>query len=244
MMHRRPAFIAYFTAGDGGMDYSLEAALALEKGGVDLLEIGIPFSDPVADGPVIQKAMQRSLELGTKPEDVLELIRRIRKKSKIPIVLFSYYNPILQGGKEFLHKAKEVGADGILIVDLSIEEQKQELKVLDQIWLVSATTSPERMAKILPECRGFVYYACQKGTTGARRNLPEGFGAKIQQIKAQTQLPVVAGFGIASRESAAEALLYADGFVVGSLIVDAMGRKVSAEELTKLAMSVDPRRSL
>lgn len=237
-----PAFIGYLTAGDGGLDYSLEAALALEKGGVDLLEIGIPFSDPVADGPVIQKAMQRSLEQGTTPDDVLELIRRIRKKSSIPLVLFSYYNPILQGGKEFLLKAKEAGAQGVLIVDLSIEERKKELEVLDQIWIISSTTSEERMEKILPLCRGFIYYASQKGTTGARSGFPEGFGAKIKEIKKRSSLPVVAGFGIASRESAQEALRYADGFVVGSLFVAAMGRKASPEELTQLAQSVDPRR--
>lgn len=238
MKFRTPAFIAYLTAGDGGMDYSLQAALALEKGGVDLLEIGIPFSDPVADGPVIQKAMERSLKAGTTPEMVLSLIREIRKHSSIPVVLFSYYNPIFIAGESFLKRAKEAGVDGILIVDLPVEE---DTPILDRVLLVSPSTSDERMEQIAQKAKGFIYYVCQKGTTGARQELPEAVKTDIARIKKYTSLPVVAGFGISNKKTAEMALSSADGFVVGSLFVDAIGRKVSPEELTQLARSIDPR---
>lgn len=233
-----PAFIAYLTAGDGGMDYSLEAALALEKGGVDLLEIGIPFSDPVADGPVIQKAMERSLKAGTTPEMVLGLIKEIRKRSSIPIVIFTYYNPIFLGGEQFLKKAKEAGADGILIVDLPLEEN---CPILDRVLLVSPSTPDERIEQIAKKAKGFIYYVCQKGTTGARQELPEAVKTDIARIKKYTSVPVVAGFGISNKKTAEMALKSADGFVVGSLFVDAIGKKISPEELTQLARSIDPR---
>ncbi len=234
------AFIAYLTLGDGGLEYSLESALALVEGGVNLLEIGLPFSDPVADGPVIQKAMERSLASGTKPNDVIAFLKAFRKKSDIPIVLFSYYNPILAMGQEFLEEVKQAGADGLLIVDLPYE--LFPTSSLDPILIVSTSTPQKRLEEIVKNGRGFIYYACQKGTTGMRKQLPAHFSADINKIKQATSLPVAAGFGISNKETALEALNSADGFVVGSYFVEAMSRRLSAQELTRLAQELDPRR--
>ncbi|MBS0604155.1 MAG: tryptophan synthase subunit alpha [Verrucomicrobia bacterium] len=236
-----PAFIAYLTLGDGGLNYSLQAALALVKGGVDILEIGVPFSDPVADGPVIQKAMERSLERGTKPQDLISFLRAFRKMSDVPVVIFSYYNPILASGESFLKQAKEAGADGMLIVDLPFDLMPNS--DLDPILVVSTSTPKERLQKIVARASGFIYYACQKGTTGMRGSLPADSEHDVERIKDATQLPVAVGFGISKKETANEALRLADAFVVGSYFVDAMSRQATPEELTELAIQIDPRRS-
>lgn len=234
-----PAFIAYLTLGDGGLDYSMDAALAFVKGGVDLLEIGLPFSDPVADGPVIQKAMERSLEKGTKSQDLIPFLKAFRKISQLPIVVFSYANPILAQTSSFLENAKQAGADGLLLVDIPFE--KMPPSALDPILIVSTTTPQERVRQIAQRAKGFIYYACQKGTTGMRSALPDHFGKDIARIKQESSLPVAAGFGISSRETAKEAIAAADGFVVGSYFVEAMGRKVSPDELTQMAMQINPK---
>ncbi len=238
-----PAFIAYLTLGDGGLDYSLEAALALVAGGVNLLEIGLPFSDPVADGPVIQKAMERSLKNGTKAQDLIPFLQDFRKKSDAPVVIFSYTNPILAAGRNFLEQAKKAGGDGILIVDTSYELIPPSS--LDPILIVSTSTPQERVKKIVQKGKGFIYYACQKGITGMRSALPDHFGGDIARIKQETALPVAAGFGISSRETAQAAIASAaDGFVVGSYFVEAMGRRVSPQILTHFAKQIDPRSHL
>jgi tryptophan synthase alpha chain len=237
-----PAFIAYLTLGDGGLDYSLEAALALVKGGVDLLEIGLPFSDPVADGLVIQKAMERSLTRETKSQDLIPFLKAFRKESRVPIVLFSYANPILAAGSSFLEKSKEAGADGLLLVDIPFERMPPS--ALDSILIVSTSTPQERVQKIAQHAKGFIYYACQKGTTGMRSGLPDHFGKDIARIKRESNLPVAAGFGIGSRQTAKEAIASADGFVVGSYFVEAMGREVRPEELTQMALQINPKRNL
>jgi tryptophan synthase alpha chain len=237
-----PAFIAYLTLGDGGLDYSLESAFALVRGGVDLLEIGLPFSDPIADGPVIQKAMERSLRNGTRTHDLISFLSAFRRESDVPVVLFSYYNPVLASGETFLSQAKEAGANGMLIVDLPYELMPESC--LDPILIISTSTPQRRLQKIVKKGRGFIYYACQKGTTGMRDDLPSYFGHDIARIKQECALPVVAGFGISSRETARQAIEIADGFVVGSFVVEAMGRKISSRELTSLAQQLDPRRIL
>ncbi len=237
-----PAFIGYLTLGDGGLDYSLESALALVEGGVDILEIGLPFSDPVADGPVIQKAMERSLQQGTKTDDLISFLKNFRLKTDVPIIVFSYYNPILASGKTFLSRAKEAGASGMLLVDVPFELMPDS--ALDPILIVSTSTPQDRVQKIAERAKGFIYYACQKGTTGKRDGLPGHFGHDIARIKRESELPVVAGFGIAKRETAKEAITSADGFVVGSYFVEAMGRKATAQELTDLAKQIDPRRNV
>ncbi|MES2122210.1 MAG: tryptophan synthase subunit alpha [Chlamydiota bacterium] len=234
-----PAFIGYLTLGDGGLDYSYEAALALIEGGVDLLEIGIPFSDPVADGPVIAQAMQRSLKLGTVASDVIPFLRRLREKTEIPLVLFSYCNPILTS-PGLLDRAKEAGANGILLVDLPFEESVEG--PLDPIYVISPTTPGIRVQQIAERGKGFLYYVCQKGTTGMRATIPKETAQDIARVKKLTSLPVVCGFGISNREMAGQVSQHADGFVVGSYFVNAMAQKMSPEQLTHMAQAIDPRR--
>ena len=237
---QKPLFVGYLTLGDGGLDYSLEAALALIEGGVNLLEIGIPFSDPIADGPVIAQAMQRSLGEGTTINDLIPFVKKLREHTQIPLVMFSYYNPILQAGEAFLRDAAQAGVDGILIIDLS--SPKLSNLTLAPICVVAPTTTDERLKTITQSAQGFIYYACQKGTTGMRDALPQGIQEEISRIKQQTALPVVIGFGISNRKMAQEALSHADGFVVGSYFVAAMARKASFQELKQMAETIDPRR--
>jgi len=245
LFKEKKPYIGYLTAGDGGMQRTLEAAQALVAGGVDLLEVGIPFTDPVADGPVIQDAMERALHAGTTPDSVLGFVSDFRKSSEVPIVLFSYYNPVLKGGKGFLKKAAEAGVDGILIVDLSIEEggdfQKEAKEAgLDTIFLVAPSTPEERIQKIAKVSSGFIYYVSRKGTTGTKNNLPEDLREKVQTIKLHTSLPVVVGFGISSNDMTRKILQVADGFVVGSYLVDAIGSGKSAQEITQLTRGLVP----
>jgi tryptophan synthase alpha chain len=219
---KKKLFIGYLTAGDGD---SLQKFRTLLNGGVDLLEIGIPFSDPVADGPVIQRAMVRSLAAGTSAKTALELVVALRKESKAPIVLFTYFNPIQKDLSHFLKEAKAAGVDGILVVDLPPEEaegyQAQCLQLgLDPIFVVAPKTPKERIARIASLGRGFIYYACRKGTTGARAGLPEDLEEKIAEIRKATRLPVAVGFGIADPQQAKKILEVADAFVVGSYFVE------------------------
>lgn len=214
------AFVGYLTAGDATEKHFL----SLVNIGVNVLEIGIPFSDPVADGPTIQKAMERALSAGTTPEKVLHLVKEVRRETEVAIILFTYFNPIQRDLKGFLRKAKQAGADGILIVDLPLEEATQyrshckELG-LAPIFVIAPSTPPERIAQINKAAEGFLYYACRKGTTGARSGLPEDLPEKIAQIRRQSTLPIAVGFGISNRETANEILKIADGFVVGSYFV-------------------------
>lgn len=217
----KDAFVGYLTAGDAGKKEFLE----LLNCGVNILEIGIPFSDPVADGPVIQKAMERALKAGTTPEKVLHLVKDLRKETEAPLILFTYLNPIQRDLKGFLRKAKEAGADGILIVDLPLEESDSYQTLcaevgLEPIFVIAPSTPKERIAQIGQAGKGFLYYACRKGTTGARAGLPEDLAEKVAQIRTLSHLPIAVGFGISNRETANEILKIADGFVVGSHFVE------------------------
>lgn len=239
-------FIGYVTAGDGGLENTLEYVKALVAGGVDIIELGIPFSDPVADGPVIQRGVERALRDGVSPKRILGLVKQIRGSTDVPIILMSYYNPIIAAGPSFLEEAKEVGVDGLIIVDLPVEEAYEYKTVMDQIgldtiFLASPSTPPSRLKEIEKYSNGFVYYACQKGTTGMKSELPEGIEKKIAEIRKEISLPIAVGFGIASRETAEEVLKCADGFIVGSYFVKAIGDGVSPQELTNLAKTIDPR---
>ena len=220
----RNAFIGYLTAGDASKGDFLD----LLRLGVNLLEIGIPYSDPTVDGPIIQAAMERALQKGTTPETALELVKELRKESEVPIVLFTYFNPIQRDLKRFLIRAKEAGADGILIVDLPLEEGALYRAYcteigLSPIFVIAPSTPPERIAQIGNVAEGFIYYACRKGTTGARLGLPEDLPQKIAEIRSHTDLPIAVGFGIADRKTGEEILKIADGFVVGSHFVQNRG---------------------
>ncbi len=243
---KKPAYLGFLTAGDGGYDHSKKALLALIAGGVDIVEIGVPFSDPVADGSTIQQASQRAIAQGTDLTQVLRLIRDIRQKTTTPIILFSYYNPLLAYGESIYAELATAGADGILVVDLPLEEAGSHLEAcrehnLDPIFLISPSTRSERLKQINTYGRGMLYYVCRNGTTGVKASLPTDFKEKLLEIKRYCDLPVVAGFGIANREMATQVMEYADGFVVGSRFVDAAYRTQDYAALTALARSIDPR---
>lgn len=217
----KEAFIGYLTAGDAEKKEFLE----LLDLGVNILEVGIPFSDPVADGPAIQKAMARALEKGTTPEKVIDLISEIRGQSDVAIVVFTYFNPVQKNLASFMKRAKEAGADGMLIIDLPLEEAGEYRRLceefaLEPIFVIAPSTPLERIENIAKAGRGFLYYACRKGTTGVRSDLPEDLPEKIAQIRAKTSLPIAVGFGISKRKTADRVLTLADGFVVGSHFVE------------------------
>ena len=231
---KKQAFISYITAGDGGLDYSEQALLALVKGGVDILEIGVPFSDPVADGPVIEQAMGRALAHHITMPDIFGLVQRVRSQCDVPIILFTYYNPVLAALKtlEFYSQAKECGVDGLLVVDLPPQEagahyQQCQKAGLDPICLIVPDTSKARIAEICQHASGFLYYVCRTGTTGVREQLPADIIQQLSAIKSQTQLPIAVGFGIADKKSVQTLLKHADGFVVGSYFVQAIARQAS-----------------
>lgn len=241
------AFIAYLTAGDGGIQRTLEAALALIEGGVNMLEIGMPFSDPVADGPIIQRAAARSLAAGTTLQDVLYLTTEIRKRSDIPLILFSYFNPILSAlQSDFLHDAKKAGIDGLLLVDCPLEEsyvvrQQCMQNEIALIYVITPSTTLERLKKIDQYAQGFLYYACRKGTTGIRDTLPRDFQQNIESLKKVIHRPVVVGFGISNQEMANNVLEHADGVVVGSLFVKTLEEGSSPSILATLARELCPK---
>lgn len=250
LFQKREIFVGFVVGGDGGIDYCAECCLQLLEGGVDILEIGLPFSDPVADGPVIQRASKRALEGGMTPSKILEIARLIRKKSSAPLVLFSYFNPLLKKGRGYLKELKEAGFDAVLVVDLAPPSDKgeshpffEDLRALglDPIFLIAPSTDSARIGQIAEQSRGFLYYACQKGTTGVRDRLPEDFPSRLSCIRKKTELPIATGFGIADRCSASAALKYSDGFVVGSAFVKLMERGATPHELKHYAESIDPR---
>jgi tryptophan synthase alpha chain len=244
------AFVAYLTAGDGGIERTLDAALALIDGGVNMLEIGVPFSDPIADGPVIQRAATRSLANGTTLDAILTLIAQIRKKSSIPLILFSYLNPILLAlPSHFLSRAKEAGVDGLLLVDCPLEESEFIHKAcvaqdIALIYVITPTTPLERISEIDRYGQGFLYYACRKGTTGIHNALPPDFQQNIQAAMRMAHLPIVVGFGISTQGMAHAVLQHADGVVIGSLFVKALEEGMSPSALSKLAARIVPYEAL
>lgn len=240
-------FIGYLTAGQRGLDFTEKAAIALSEGGVDILEIGVPFSDPMADGPVIQAAMTDALTRETTLESTLACVTKIKKIINIPIVLFSYFNPILAMGLESaLAAMKQARVDAVLIVDLPMEESKDytmlcENHGLKTIGLLSPSTPSERIKQISQTTSGFLYYVCRNGTTGVKYALPEDYAQQLQRLRSQTNLPLVSGFGIGDRSLAKQALDAADGFVVGSAFIKAISQGASSADLTQLARDIDPR---
>jgi tryptophan synthase alpha chain len=220
------ALIPYLTAGDPDLDATRALVGAIEAGGADLLELGVPFSDPMADGPTLQRASERALAAGTSLPLILDLVADVRRRSEIPIVLFGYFNPFLRYGLDrFAADARAAGADGVLCVDLSYEES-DELKVwtdrhdLDLIYLLAPTSGPRRIGMIARRGRGFLYVVSVTGVTGARSRLPEDLPALVRRVKAATTLPLAVGFGISEPAQAAWVASFADAAVVGSALAN------------------------
>jgi tryptophan synthase alpha chain len=213
------AFIAYICAGDPSLARTVDLALALEKAGTDLLELGVPFSDPLADGLVNQLAAQRALEAGATVSGVLDCVRQIRTQSQIPIVLYTYLNPIFQFGLERFHEqAGQAGVDGLLILDLPPEED-QPADGPVHVRLIAPTTPAARIAQICARAAGFIYYVSREGVTGVQTSVASSIAEQVAQIRAQTDLPIAVGFGISTAEQAGEVAKSADAIVVGSAIV-------------------------
>jgi tryptophan synthase alpha chain len=225
----RGGLVAYVTAGDPDAATSEEIMLALASGGADIIEAGVPFSDPLADGPVIQRASERALAAGMTLRRVLGLIARVRARIETPIVLFTYANPILRmDPRRFAESARDAGVDGVLILDYPVEEA-EPLRApliaagLDPIFLISPTTSDDRIRQASDRGAGFLYVISRLGVTGARDDLAADAGALVERVKAQTTLPVALGFGISRPEQVAAACRHADAAVVGSAIVNVIG---------------------
>jgi tryptophan synthase alpha chain len=216
-------FIAYIGAGDPNLAVTRDLAVAFDRCGVDILEIGVPFSDPLADGIVNQLAAQRGLDSGTTPRGVLECVREIRRKSQIPIVLYTYMNPVHAYGVEAFHReAAEAGVDGLLILDLPPDEAGAEFSFaggLKHIRLVAPTTPTGRIASITAKADGFIYYISREGVTGEQAGVAASIPERVAAIRATTSLPVAIGFGVSNPEQAREVAQSGDAVVVGSAIV-------------------------
>jgi len=227
--------VAYITAGDPTLEATLHFVLALAEAGSDVIELGVPFSDPLADGPTIQRASERALKAGASLAGVLDLVRRIRQSSQIPLVLFSYYNPILQMGLEkFASAAASAGADGVLATDLTPEESEDYRRILaahrlDTIFLGAPTSTDERLAKIAACSAGFLYLISRTGVTGAKDALPDDLPALLRRARSVTQLPIAVGFGISLPGHVSVLGGLADAAVVGSALVSEIERAPSVE---------------
>jgi tryptophan synthase alpha chain len=227
--------VAYITAGDPSLEASAKIVLAAAEAGADIIELGVPFSDPVADGPVIQRASDRALRSGTTLAGVLELVRHLRTRTDVPLVLFSYYNPLLQMGLEkFAEAAASAGADGVLTTDLTPEEGGEyrdalRSRGLDTIFLAAPTSTDERLARIAEASTGFLYLVSRTGVTGTREVLPEGLPVLARRVRGFTSLPIAVGFGISAPAHVSVLGGIADAAVVGSALMAEVERAASAD---------------
>jgi len=233
------AFIPFITAGDPDIETTIRLVPELERSGSHLVELGVPFSDPLADGPTIQRASERALRHRYRLADYLEAVKIIRRESAVPIILFSYFNPLLQYGLENLARdARSAGVDGILVTDMTPEEGEDycaclEKHELDSIFLAAPTSNPERVEKIARCSRGFVYVVSRTGVTGAQEKLSASILPTITLVRRHTQLPVAVGFGISRPEQVRAVWEIADAAVVGSAIVAQMERAADSGDLTQ-----------
>ena len=237
--------VAYITAGDPSLEATEQFVLALASAGADVIELGVPFSDPVADGPVIQRASERALQAGTTLAGVLTLVKSLREKTDVPIVLFSYFNPVLQMGLEkFGDAASAAGADGVLITDLTPDEAGEYRRAmtsrgLDTIFLAAPTSTDERLALIAEATRGFLYLISRTGVTGTKDQLADELPALARRVRRVTKLPIAIGFGISLPGHVSVLGGLADAAVVGSALVEEIERAGSiAEAAAALAARV------
>jgi tryptophan synthase alpha chain len=221
----RKGFVAFLSAGDPSLDRTVDLALELDAAGVDVLELGVPFSDPLADGPVIQRASERALARGVTLERVLDAVRRIRRRSQLPLVLFSYFNPLFRYGLDRLTAAaREAGVDGVLVTDLPPEEASDWVARMrgagvDTVFLAAPTSPDERLRRVADASRGFVYAVSRTGVTGEREALSDDARPLVQRLKQLTDEPVALGFGIGTPGQVKAAAEIADAVVVGSALV-------------------------
>jgi tryptophan synthase alpha chain len=231
------AFIAFITAGDPDVATTQSIVLEIEKKGADIVELGVPFSDPMADGPTIQKASLRALKNNTSLRDVLQLVRNIRKISEIPLVIMSSYNPIFKYGEErFVQDSVASGLDGVIIPDLPPEEGENLIRLsesagLNLIMLIAPTTPRERAAMLAEKSRGFIYYVSVMGITGERESLPDEIREGIEQVKGLTDKPIAVGFGISRPEHVQALSPIADGIIVGSAIIRIIENNLTSPQL-------------
>ncbi len=225
------ALIPFVTAGDPDLDTTRKILCGLERSGADCIELGVPFSDPMADGATIQRASERALKKGASVRRILDLIHDFRRKSEIPLILFGYYNPFFRYGlRRFARDARAAGVDGVLCVDLPPEESDElrrwtEPQGLDAIFLLAPTSETERIRLIARRGRGFIYYVSVTGVTGARRRFEEGLRAQVGRVRRYTSLPIGVGFGISTPQQAAWIASFADAVVVGSALIEIMERE-------------------
>jgi len=233
----RAVFIPYITAGDPSLERTIEVIEALERAGADIIELGVPFSDPIADGPTNQKAAERALASGTTLRGVIEMVAEIRKSSEIPIVLFTYANPVLQFGLDaFSDAGARVGIDGVLFTDVPAEELPRfepalRAAKIDPILLVTPTSGKARIKAAAKAGSGFMYLVSRTGVTGARRRLNPELEGLIAEVQKASKLPVAVGFGISDAEQVRQVAEWADGVVVGSAIVNQVAAVGDSDEL-------------
>jgi tryptophan synthase alpha chain len=236
----KKAFIPYIMAGAPNLEKTLEQVLLLEKCGADIIELGVPFSDPLADGPTIQRAAERALKAGVTLKKIVPFVKKLRNHSQIPVILMTYYNPVFKyGEKAFIKDAVNAGVDGVIIPDLPPDEGKDFIELssgsgLNAIFLIAPTSTKERIKKIVAVSAGFVYYVSITGITGSKLTFEKTFKEHINSVKKLTDKPVAVGFGISTPEDAKMVSQIADGIIVGSAIVKKFFEHPSgAEEFIK-----------
>lgn len=234
---KKKAFVAFVTAGDPSLTTTYKLALEFSRLGVDILELGVPFSDPLADGPTIQAASQRALKNKVNLGDVFKLVRSLRQKTELPIALLTYYNIIYHFGlKDFVKKATLSGVDGVIVPDLPVEEAKDLIKAarkskLATILLLAPTSNAQRIKNISSNSSGFIYYVSLTGTTGVRKSLPGELIKQVRRIKRITSKPVCVGFGVSNPRQARMIAQVADGVIVGSAIIKVIEKNLGRKDL-------------
>lgn len=235
----RKALIPFLTGGFPDLERSLELCLELTRRGADVIEIGIPFSDPIADGPTIQYSSQQALSSGSRTEDILKLVNEIRSRHSIPIVLMSYFNPLFHWGiSDFIQVARSAGVDGLIIPDLPPEEAGEVLQAgekvgLDLIFLLAPTSNERRIRLISNASKGYIYYVSVTGTTGARKSLAPDLEQAISRIRRFTDMPIAVGFGISTPRQACSVGLLADGVIVGSALLSFIRKNLDRADLVR-----------
>ncbi|MEA3544274.1 MAG: tryptophan synthase subunit alpha [Thermodesulfobacteriota bacterium] len=243
---RETALIPFITAGDPDLDMTAELILTLAEAGADLIELGVPFSDPTADGPTIQAASERALATGATLSGILQMVAAVRKKTAIPLILMGYYNPVFcYGSERFARDAAAAGVDALLLVDLPPEEMGEISEVMresgiDLITLLAPTTPHERMKRLAVAAEGYLYYVSMTGVTGGQRISPEEIRVAVEELKGLTNVPVAVGFGITTAADARAVGAFADGVIVGSALVKIIEENGQREELLpKVAKFID-----